>query len=76
LCFLTPVLDVILHVLQVCEETRMVVKDFHKQLDILRACRKGEDDADIDDLVSQLMERPLVSMDDVESFTGLLSDRQ
>lgn len=45
-------LDVILHVLQVCEETRMVVKDFHKRLDILRACRKGDDDADIDDLVN------------------------
>jgi hypothetical protein len=53
----------------------MLVKDFRKELDIWKACRKS-DDPDVDDTVSQLIENPLQSMEDIESFNDLLSDRQ
>jgi hypothetical protein len=68
--------DIMLRILQVCEETRTVVMESQRSIEMLKlsGLRTRTDDVAADDLVLQLIERPLASEEELESFNSQLND--
>jgi hypothetical protein len=70
-------LEIVLRILQVCEESRVLVQENQRELQIMKVTMANSKagDGDKEDAVCQLIQKPLSDLQELETFNSQLGNR-